>query len=69
MTPRDELLFMQGYLLGVAVIAQQHNKHIALIDQRVHRIESKLEPALRVLRRLVPAGQRDGHKVYRIAGR
>ena len=68
MTPRDEQLFLQGMLLGAAMLAYQQQQELALIDQRLQRVEGKLRPALRILQRLVPAGRRDGQRVYRIAG-
>jgi len=64
MNPRDEYLIMQGFLLGAAYAAQQ----MQVLDQRVQKIEKGVMPALRVLRKLMPAGKRDGVRVYRIKG-
>ena len=74
MTPRDEVVFAQGMLFGIALFAHELQKVFAGLDERVARVERELKPPPpppwpRRLPRLVPAGWRDGQRLFRMAGR
>jgi hypothetical protein len=66
MTPREEQAFMQGMLVGTAMMAHCQQYELAALDKRLQHVERWLPRALRVLRRLVPVGQRNGQRIYRI---
>lgn len=66
MSPREQQAFMQGVLLGAAMIAHQQRQEIAALDQRMRRVERWLWSALRIMRRLVLVGRRNGQRIYRM---
>jgi hypothetical protein len=66
MTPREEQAFLVGMIVGTAMMAYRQQHELAALDKRLQRVERWLPRAFRVLRRLIPAGQRNGHRLYRI---
>jgi hypothetical protein len=66
MTSHDEQLFLQGMLFGATVLAYQRQHELTELEQRLQKVERGLWPALRLIKRLVPIGRRDGHLIYRI---
>jgi len=68
MTPHEEQALLLGMVLGAALVVRQQQHDLEALALRLQRVERKLPWALHMLRRLVPDGRRDGHRVYRIAG-
>ena len=67
MTPREQFIFAQGFWLGAALALHEQQQEIAVLDDRLHKIEQR--PRLwRCLRRLVPSQRRDfdGVPLYRL---
>ena len=64
--PRDEQVFMQGVLYGLALAACRQQHDLTLLDKRITNVERSARPALRMLRRLVVVGRRDGKRIYRM---
>jgi hypothetical protein len=69
MTPRDEHLFAQGMLLGMALVACGQHEAFAEIDQRLQRVERALRPPPRPRYYFVPAGWLRGRRTFFVVGR
>jgi hypothetical protein len=73
MNARDEMLLMQGAMIGVVYFANELQRVMGGLDQRVARVEREVRPPppppRRVPRVRLQPVWRDGERLYRIAGR
>lgn len=61
MTTRDENLFVNGLLVGAALMAREQQDQLAELDARLRKMERELPARLMML-----VGRRNGQRTYRI---
>jgi len=65
MTAREEVIFAQGMMLGAALTWCRASQAFVELDRRLARLE-RLRAYRRSLARLVPAGWRDGQRLFKL---